>query len=114
MANSITVDQLIAYLGIDRPAEGDGDLSVLTDAVAAVNVLVPGTVPRVRAMAPGTDWPADVHLAALMQAAKLFQRRRSPSGATYSDMGGPVYTPRWDPDIARLLQIGSWERPGFA
>lgn len=111
MATSVTEAQVVEYLGLD-PLTGS-DATVMTEAVAAVNVLVPGTVPRVRALTAGTDWPDDVILGAIMQAARLFTRRRSPTGiATYTETG-PAYTPRWDPDIERLMQFGKWEKPGF-
>lgn len=113
MATSITVAEVVSYLGLDSLA-GD-DLSVMTDVVAAVNAEIVTNVPRIRAAAAGTDWPPDVILAAKMMAARLFTRRRSPTGiATYTETGGPVFTPRWDPDIEKLCLIGKWAPPGFA
>lgn len=115
MASEITTATLAQYLGIELPAPETPDGFVLDTVVRAVNAMVPGTVPRVRALAPGVAWPDDVMNAALMQGARLFTRRRSPTGVvSYTENGGPVYSPRWDPDIERLLQTGKWERPGFA
>jgi hypothetical protein len=114
VATSITVEQVTLYLGLTPPLD-QSDLSVMTDAVLAVNAEIVGTVPRIRALPAGTDWPDDVILAAKMMAARLFTRRRSPTGvATYTETGGPVYTPRWDPDVEKLCQIGKWAPPGFA
>ena len=113
MATSITADQVAEYLGIPMPTE-PGDLLVLTTATNAVNTLIPATVPRVRALPAGTDWPDDVLNAAYLQAARFWTRRRSPTGiATYTETGA-VFTPRWDPDVEKLLHIGDWAPPGFA
>lgn len=112
MATSITEAQVRQYLGLDV-LDAD-DAALMTDVVRAVNVLVPATVPRVRALAAGTDWPDDVLLGAKMQAGKLFTRRRSINGVSgYTEMGGPVYVARWDPDLEKLLQIGQWQKPSF-
>lgn len=114
MATSITPEQVAQYLGIDMPTD-PGDLSVLTDCTAAVNAEMVATVPRVRALPLGAQWPDDVILGAKMMAGRLFTRRRSPTGvATFTETGGPVYTPRWDPDVERLCQTGAWAPPGFA
>lgn len=108
----ITEAQVIAHMGLDPvPEPGTPDAEHLTLVVAATNVMVPGTVPRVRELAPAAVWPDDVQAAAVMMAARLYARRNSPTGiAGYTD-AGPAFVARWDPDLERLLWIGSWARP---
>ncbi|MCF2529371.1 hypothetical protein [Yinghuangia soli] len=96
-------------MGLDPlPDPGTTDRYWLDRAVEAVNVSGPGTTPRVRELAPEADWPADVRTAFMMQAQRLFARRSSPTGVTGYTDAGPSYVARWDPDVERLLQIGSW------
>ncbi|MFB6943394.1 hypothetical protein ACFWGL_12420 [Streptomyces sp. NPDC060286] len=110
----ITAAQVADYIGIEMPAAGSYDAFALDHVTAAVNVLVPGTVPRVRELPEGANWPDDVTTGALMLGQRLFARRRSPTGvATYSDTG-PAYVARWDPDLERLLRVGKWAPPGGA
>ena len=114
MPSSIDAVELVLYMGIEMPGP-ESDLFVLNAVVDAVNVEIVTNVPLVRSLAPGADWPDTIRLAALMMAARLFVRRRSPTGiATYNETGGPVYTPRWDPDLEKLCLIGKWAPPGFA
>lgn len=113
MPTAITSAEVALYMGIEMPAP-EADLFVMDSVVAAVNIEIATNVPLVRALAPGAEWPASIYLAALMMAARLFLRRRSPTGvATYTETGGPVYTPRWDPDLEKLCLIGKWAPPGF-
>lgn len=89
----------------------------LVGAVAAVNAYVPTIPALARFVLPpegdpeGTAVftpPADVVLGAVMLAARWFARRGSVLGAAagYSDFGTTAII-RWDPDIARLLRIGT-------
>jgi hypothetical protein len=111
MPTEITAQDVAAQMGIDLPDPQTYDRRHLDQITAAVNVMVPGTVPRVRELLPAEHWPADVLSAALIMAARLFARRNSPTGvAAYTD-AGPSYVARWDPDLERLLLIGSWARP---
>ncbi|MFE6404779.1 hypothetical protein [Streptomyces alboflavus] len=115
MAREITVEEVAGYLGIPLPDPASPDGQALAVAVRGVNALVPGTVPRVRELDPAADWPDDVMTAALMMGARVFTRRRSPTGvAAYTEAGGPAYVSRWDPDLERLLQVGKWAPPGCA
>ncbi|MYR93394.1 MULTISPECIES: hypothetical protein [unclassified Streptomyces] len=110
----ITAAEVADYIGIEPPEAGSYDAFALEHVTAAVNVLVPGTVPRVRALAEGEPWPPDVITGALMLGQRLFARRRSPTGvATYTETG-PAYVARWDPDLERLLRVGRWAPPGGA
>ncbi|MFE7133398.1 hypothetical protein ACFVIM_21330 [Streptomyces sp. NPDC057638] len=114
MPRAITAQNAADYIGIALPDPATYDGYALGIVVNAVNVLVPSTVPRVRALPPSEEWPVDVTLAAHLMAARLFARRRSPTGvATYTETG-PAYVARWDPDLERLLQVGKWAPPGGA
>jgi hypothetical protein len=115
MATSITSADVVSYLGIPTPENGSSDEYVLDLVVSGTNALVPATVPRVRELAAGADWPADVIEGAVMQAARLFTRRRSPgSVSSYSDTtGAATFVARWDPDIERLMHTGMWAPPAF-
>lgn len=116
----VTEAEVLAHMGIQEPLPGP-DAEHLVVVVKAVNEMVPRTVPRIRAQPVPSRysweepveivWPADVQQGAVMQAARLFSRRNSPTGvAAYTD-SGPAYVARWDPDIERLLGIGSWHPP---
>ncbi|MFJ9433685.1 hypothetical protein ACIRQY_29085 [Streptomyces sp. NPDC101490] len=107
-------------IGIAPPAEGTADAVWLARAVAAIDALAVDTVPRLRLIEAGAEpgqplpqWPEDIRAALLLQAQRIFARRSSPTGvAGYSDLGGAaVYVSRWDPDVERLLRIGSWAPP---
>ncbi|MFI6688907.1 hypothetical protein [Streptomyces sp. NPDC050485] len=127
-AAEITVAEVCAVIGIAVPDPGTADGVWLAQAVAAINALAVDTVPRLRTLSrppsPGTSpaspvrqaddvpvWPEDIRAALLMQAQRLFARRSSPTGvAVYGD-AGPAYVAKWDPDVERLLRIGSWSPP---
>lgn len=113
----VTPQMIALYLNITLPLDPqDPDAVLLGQIALQMDDLVQRTVPDVRAMAdPEAAWPPSVQHAAIMQGGRLFTRRRSPTGvATYTEMGGPVYTPRWDPDIEKMMSIGKWAPPGFA
>lgn len=108
---------IATYLNIPMPADPDDADAVLLQQISLLmDELVISTVPAVRAMVdPTAPWPSPVQHGALMQAGRFFTRRRSPTGvATFTEMGGPVYTPRWDPDIEKMTGTGKWAPPGFA
>lgn len=101
-----------AEMGVPAPAAGHPDTVHMDGVVAAINAMVPRIVPRVRELAAPTDpWPADVDRGAVMLAARLFARRNSPTGVAAFTETGPAYVSRWDPDIERLLGIGTWAPP---
>lgn len=117
MADHITPQAIATYLAIALPLDpADPDSILLGQIAGFMDEFVVATIPAVRALPdPAGPWPKPVLHAAIMQAARFFTRRRSPTGiATYNEMGGPVYTPRWDPDIERLTGTGKWAPPGFA
>lgn len=111
MAQDITEDEVCGIIGIPVPEQGTADGRWMVAAVLGINALAVDTVPRLRELAEDADWPEDIRAALMMQAQRLFARRSSPTGvAGYSDVG-PVYVSRWDPDVERLLRVGSWAKP---
>lgn len=90
--------------------DDDDDLLVI---VAAVNDLVSG-LPVAQGQ-DGTDdkpWRARVVLGANMLGARLFGRRNSPNGIEGFGVDGALYVRRNDPDVALLLQLGDYAKPG--
>ena len=80
----------------------EGVLEKLAPTVAAVNELVPRMA---------TTGPAAQALGATMLATRLYRRRSSPEGVATFTAEGAVYVQRNDPDVALLLQIGSYAPP---
>jgi hypothetical protein len=109
---AVTAAEVCTHMGMDEATLTAQDDAHLAAVVGAVNAMVPDTVPRVRLMEdPAAAWEADIQQAAVMQAARLFARRNSPTGvAAYSETGA-TFVSRWDPDVERLLRIGSWTPP---
>lgn len=83
----------------------------LADIVAAVNELVRDL--PVAAKADGlTTWPVRIQEGARLLAVRLYRRKDSPSGVeAFTDLGA-LYVQRNDPDVAMLLQLGSYMPPG--
>jgi hypothetical protein len=79
----------------------------LAPTVAAVNRIVR------RWLSPGADgvWGADHEHGAVMLAARLWRRRRSPDGVAAFSGDTVLYVSRNDPDVAMLLQIGPYAPP---
>ncbi|WP_194919511.1 hypothetical protein [Catenulispora rubra] len=106
---SITVEEVCAIIGIEVPDEGTPDGTWIRQAVKAINALAADASPRIRTLPDGEDWPDDIRTGLMMWAQRLFARRNSPTGiAAFSEMSGPVFVARWDPDVERLLRIGGW------
>lgn len=106
-----TTGKVKAQLKISDNAD-DGAIDAI---VAAVNAVVRGLpVAQLPDPAEGVAlvWPANVEHGANMLAGRLFRRRNSPSGVEAFGAQGPVYVNRNDPDIAMLLELGDYSRPG--
>jgi hypothetical protein len=88
------------------------DDAELSNIVAAVNAEV-RTWPVSTAAVGAAAWPANLERGAHMLAARLFRRRNSPAGVESFGSLGAAYVMRTDPDIAMLLKLGSWQRPGL-
>ena len=83
------------------------DREVLDSTVDAVNALIV----RWRGAPPADGYPPSVTRGLVMLAARLIRRRNSPAGVEASGDLGPLYVQRNDPDIAMLLELGSYTRP---
>lgn len=101
----ITAQEVIDYLEINL-SETDSHLALI---VPAVNEMVEA-LPSIDRTALGA-WKATTHLGAIMLAARLYQRKNSPSGITSIGEGVSTYISRYDSDIARLLNIDSFQKP---
>lgn len=56
-------------------------------------------------------WPGDIAEGAMMLAVRLYRRRNSPAGIETFGAEGAVYVQRHDPDIAMLLDLGTYTGP---
>lgn len=106
------------------PAQLKAQLGVTDDIDAAFIDRIAGAVSRkvrrwpVAAQAQQEDvpegdrqWPEDIAEGAMMLAVRLYRRRNSPAGVESFGAEGAVYVQRHDPDIAMLLDIGSYAGP---
>ncbi len=101
-----TTPRVKAFLSITDTTD-DGRIG---EVVAAVNATVRGWPCSGTAVGADEFTPRVVE-GATMLAGRLFRRRESPAGvAAFGEMG-PVYVMRNDPDVAMLLNLGSWTRP---
>lgn len=97
-------------------ADDDGRLARI---VAAVNALVRGlpvadqSNADTQELADAAGWPASVVEGATMLVGRLWIRKDSPDGVAAIGDLGPVYVRRNDPDVAMLLELGDWSRPGI-
>jgi hypothetical protein len=57
------------------------------------------------------DWQADTVAGANLLAVRLYSRRNSPAGVAVFGAEGAAYVSRNDPDVAQLLQLGSYTPP---
>lgn len=100
MADAITATEV--YRHIKKDPAGDTDVAHMDMTVAAVNHMV---------MQCHSGWTDMRHLGAVMMAARLYRRRNSVNGIeSFSEMGA-TYVSRYDSDLERLLEIGSWTPP---
>lgn len=91
-------------------AEDMADDELITENVEAVNNVVRSW--RISQLAVGAEqWPPRVIRGATMLAARLFRRRNSPAGVEAFTSEGAIYVQRNDPDVAMLLQLGSYSPP---
>lgn len=60
---------------------------------------------------PIVEWAPQTRTAAVMFAARLYRRRNSANGIEAMNDQGTSYVARYDPDIARLLRIDSFNLP---
>ncbi|PCE13991.1 hypothetical protein AUC47_04910 [Microbacterium sp. SZ1] len=93
--------------------QGNDQDAHVTVCVEAVNAFI-GGLPVIADRATDAEWPKQVDLAATMLAARLVRRRNSPSGVEAMTEAGTSYVSRYDPDIARMLELDGYERPAIA
>lgn len=86
------------------------DDAMVTAKVDAVNGIVRG-LPISQLAVGEAAWPPRIIEGATMLAARWVRRRNSPSGVEAMGELGPAYVMRSDPDIAQLLQLGSYQPP---
>jgi len=55
---------------------------------------------------------AQVYLAGVMLAGKVYRRRNSPAGIVEGFGDAVTYVARYDPEVQRALYQGAWARPG--
>ncbi|HCD1553131.1 hypothetical protein HMPREF3153_09730 [Corynebacterium sp. HMSC06C06] len=103
MAAEITLQDMAAHLGTSRPDE------TLREVIDATVELVEGWKG-----APIAEWPERWRLGTMMLIARIDRRRQSPSGVDTVTEMGPVYIARKDPEVAQLLEIGTWRKPVVA
>lgn len=89
----------------------DARLQAIIDATNAMLRRYPSA--SIALQTSPASWPADFALGAAMLCARLFKRRNSPAGVEAMGQLGAAYVMRNDPDIAQLLRIGSYARPGL-
>lgn len=98
------------------PADDTEDDTILNRILLGVNRKVrrwpiagyasqPDVVPEDRV------WPEDIVQGAVMLASRLSRRRNSPAGFEAFAGEGAVYVQRNDPDIAQMLELGSYAAP---
>jgi hypothetical protein len=101
----ITTADVKAWLRLDDTT----DDALLDEVTGATNAWVAQTA-YVRELGDVAAWPDDVHLGAVMLAARLYRRRNTPSGVEpFTD--GAVYLPRRDADVDMLLHQGYYAPP---
>jgi len=106
-----TVASVRIHLGVDPASTVDQD--ALEAAVAAANDWVATWRPDITNDEfgdPLAEWPARADEAAVLTAARLYGRRGSVQGvAAFADLGISL-TPRLDPDVRSLLELGEYQR----
>lgn len=97
MANPITLEDMQRHLGTTQTDPS------LPDTIAAVVDLVEDWKGQ-----PIAQWPQRWRLGTMMLIGRVDRRRMSPSGVDTVTELGPVYIARKDPEVAQLLEIGSY------
>lgn len=100
MAAKITLDDVTAYLGSSDP---DPALASVIEPVVSLVESWKGT--------PISKWPEHWRIGTIMLIARIDRRRMSPSGVETVTEMGPVYISRKDPEVAQLLELGTWAKP---
>lgn len=99
-----------SYLQIADETTRADDL--LEQIIIAVNTKVIA-LPIAQLHLEAEEWPADIVHGAVMLSARLYQRRNTAQGYEAFGDGGAVYIQRNDPDIAMMLELGSYAKPAI-
>lgn len=86
------------------------DTQTLDDIVDAVNDIVRRLPVASRAVDQET-WPAAIRLGSTQLCLRLWRRKDSMDGVVAFAGDAPVYVQRNDPDVAQLLELGSYAKP---
>lgn len=97
--------------GAAYPSTHDGQLTPIVNAVNALVRTWPVAADALTYGATPPAWPPYVVQGATMLATRLWRRKDSPSGVEAFTDAGALYVSRNDPDVAQLLQLGSWRGP---
>lgn len=109
----ITEKQVADWLKMKNGPSGDIHLPIVVSATNALIARLPDidVVDQVVEGVPLKVWAPTTVLAATMFAARLYQRRNSPNGVEAVGEMGTTYVARYDPDIARMLYLDSFQLP---
>lgn len=100
----ITTAQVIDWSGLDLEVSDPEMVTV----VAATNAYV-DRLPNIDREEDGS-WADTTKLGALLMASRFYRRKDSPAGLmTLGDTS--TFVPRWDDDMARLLNQQAWRKP---
>lgn len=101
-----TRDTVKEHLGITDAR----DDSTIDRKVAAVNSLVRSWPVSLSAV-DAAEWPEVVVEGATLLASRWFRRKGSPAGVEGVGADQVVYIQKTDPDVATMLELGSWQGP---
>lgn len=110
MAEQLTVTDVGKWMGKKNDGAGDPHLPIVVRAVNALVDSMPDK-PMIDTADGGQEWAETTWFGALMLAARLDNRRNSPNGVEALSEGGATYVARYDPDIARMLNLDSLQTP---
>jgi len=107
---SITVQNVAAWLKMNKGADTDANLDLVVKATNAFVESLPDK--PVKTLEGGkTVWADQTVFGATMLAARLYNRRNSTQGIESISELGTSYVSRYDPDLARMLRIDNFQMP---
>lgn len=112
-----TLDAVKARLGIDAlDTDSDERLELVVEAVNEVVRTWPVAERSadVDAEPEDREWIYSTVLGATMLCVRIDRRRNTPDGVAGFADGAPIYVQRNDPDVAMLLQLGTYAKPTVA
>ncbi|WP_144659047.1 hypothetical protein [Paenarthrobacter nicotinovorans] len=104
----ITTQEVLDWLG--HTGQPTADDTKALELVTAATIGYVDSLPNIDLDPSGFYWADTTKLGAIMLAARMYQRRNSPGGVTaIGDVA--TFVPRYDNDIARLLNLDSFTKP---